>query len=196
MLVPQRLFLSHSFTALQKSIPLQLQRRGKYRCSEIANFFSRIPKREVIKQDDDMRSSRLSALSLLGRASSGPAYACWVHFVPRILDARISNTAVVALNMPSHLALESMTFEYRFAYSASETTYLIFFLPGARHVSRRGNTTGTKPQRSTALAGIWQVSFGAIQKANARWISGLGHSWYLKSSARWWLIFYGEPLSV
>lgn len=41
--------------------------------------------------------------------------------------------------------------------------------------------TGNKPQRSTALAGIWQVSFGAIRKANARRISGLVHSRYLKS---------------
>lgn len=76
--------------------------------------------------------------------------------------------------------------QYRFAYSASETIHLkclfrYFFIPGARHVSRRGNSTGTKPQRSTALAGIWQLSFGAIRKANANCISGLGRSRYLKS---------------
>lgn len=65
----------------------------------------------MIKQDDDMRSSTLYALNLLGiAASSGPAYASWEHFMPRTMDARIENTAVSVLNMPGHLALGSMTF--------------------------------------------------------------------------------------
>lgn len=61
--------------------------------------------------------------------------------------------------------------------------HIFFFslIPGARHVSRRGNSTGTKPQRSTALAGIWHLSFGAIRKVNAKCISGLDRTRYLKS---------------
>lgn len=67
-------------------------------------------------------------LNPLGIASSSePAYAYWEHFVPPIMDARISNTAVSVLNMPNHLALESMTCYYRFAYSASETACFFFF---------------------------------------------------------------------
>lgn len=176
-------FLSHSLP-YRNLIPLQVQRRGKYRCNEIANFFSGVSKREVIKQDDDMRSSRFylsiepawdsillrACICMLG------AFRAAHHGRPYLEHCRLCIKHAWPFSSREH----DMLLQIRLLRKGDDLSFF-FLLPEARHVSRRGNTTGTKPQRSTALTRIWQVSFGAIVKANAKWISGLGHSWYLKS---------------